>query len=109
ERVPRLDVLGEDEHTGVRKALADLPRRSQALIRVRRWHADVDDRDLRLVHADVAQQILGVPGLRDDLEPRLAEEARDALAQEHRAVGEDYGDRVPEGRDGLPQRREVAR
>ncbi len=53
------------------KALADLARRPEALVRVRRWHADVDDRDARLVHRHVPQEVFGVAGLRDDLEARV--------------------------------------
>ena len=62
----------------------------EPFVGVRRRHADVDDRDLWLVHRDVPEQILGVPGLRDDVEARLAEQPRDALAQEHRVVGDDH-------------------
>ena len=64
-------------------------RRAQPLVGVRRRHADVDDRDVGLVGADLAQQVLGVAGLGDDLEARLLEQARDALAQQHAVVGED--------------------
>ena len=72
--------------------LADLLGRPQALIGLRRRHADVDDRNVGLVHRDVAQQILGVAGLRDDVESRLQEQPRDPLAQKHRVVGEHDAD-----------------
>ena len=55
------------------------------------------------------QQVLGRPRLRDDLEARLLEQARDTLAEEDRVVREDDAPRVSELRDGAPERREVAR
>ena len=70
--------------------VADLGRGAQALVGVRRRHADVDDRDVGLVGADLAQQVLGVAGLGDDLEARLLEQPRDALAQQQAVVGQDY-------------------
>ena len=85
--------------------LADLLGRPQPLIGLRRRHPDVHDRNVRLVHRDVAQQILGVAGLRDDVEAGLHEQPGDSLAQEHRVVGEHDadGDRAGTG----AQRREV--
>ena len=104
-RVARLHVLGEDEHAGRLVVLADLLGRPQPLIGLRRRHPDVHDRDVRLVHRDVAQQILGVAGLRDDVEAGLHEQPGDSLAQEHRVVGEHDadGDRAGTG----AQRREI--
>ena len=58
-RVAGLDVLREHEHAGVGVALADLARRAQALVGVRRRHLDVDDRDVGPVQPDVAEQVLG--------------------------------------------------
>ncbi len=40
--------------------------------------------------ADLAQQILGVAGLADDLHPGVLEQPHDALAQQDRVVGDDY-------------------
>ena len=86
--------------------LADLLRRAQALVGLGRRHADVDDGDVGLVHRDVTEQVLGVSGLRDDLEARLLEQPRDPLAQQHRVVREHDA----HGRGARPgaQRREVA-
>jgi len=42
------------------------------------------------VRADLAQQVLGVAGLCDDLEAGLLEQAHEALAQQDRVVGDDY-------------------
>ena len=50
----------------------------------------------------------GRAGLRDDLEARLLEQARDALAEQHRVVGQHDAASVAELRDGAAQRREVA-
>ena len=58
------------------------------------------------MHGDVAQQVLGGARLRDDLEARLVEQARDPLAEEHRVVGEHDPDRSRAGTRA--QRREVA-
>src|SRR5581483_1341224 len=52
------------------------------------WHANVDDRDGRLVRAHFEQQIFGSTGLADDVEACLGEDARESLAQQHRVVGE---------------------
>jgi hypothetical protein len=43
--------------------------------------------DVGLVGADLAQQVVGVAGLGDDLEARLAQQPRDPLAQEQAVVG----------------------
>ena len=69
--------------------LADLPGGPEALVRVGGRHADIDDGHVRLVHGDMPQQVLRRAGLRHDLEPGLLEQACDALAEEHRVVGED--------------------
>ena len=63
-------------------------RRPQALVGVRRRHPDVDDRDVGLVGADLAQQVLGVAGLADDVEARLFEQAHETLAQQHGVIGD---------------------
>jgi hypothetical protein len=73
---------------------ADLVRRTQALIGVGRRHPDVDDGDVGAVRADLAQQVLGVPGLAGDLEAGLLEQAREALAQQHGVISEHDADRV---------------
>jgi hypothetical protein len=74
-RVAGLDVLREDEHGGVGVLLADLLRRDEPLVGVRGRHADVDDRDVGVVGADLQQQLLGVAGLADDLEAAVLEQA----------------------------------
>ena len=53
----RLDVLGEDHDPDVGMRRADLARGAQALVGVRRWHADVDDGDVGRVRVDRAQEL----------------------------------------------------
>ena len=108
-RVPGLDVLREQEHADRGMPLADLAGGPKALVRVRRRHADVDDRDVGLVHRDVAEQVLRVARLRDDLEPRFLEQPRHAFPEEDRVVGDDDAASVAELRDRPAKRREVAR
>ena len=69
-------------------ALAQLLRGAQALVGVRRRHADVDDRDVRLERANLQEQLVGVACLADDLEARILEQAGHALAQQDRVVGD---------------------
>ena len=108
-RVRGLDVLREDEYARARVALPYLGGRAKPLVRVRRGHPDVDDRDGRRVHRHVPQKVVRATRLRDDVEARIREEARDALAEEHGVVGENDGDPRAEHRDRVSQRREVAR
>ena len=51
-------------------------------------HADVDDGDVGLVRADLAQEVLRVAGLAGDLEAGLLQQARETLAQEHGVLGD---------------------
>ena len=84
-------------------------RRGEPFVRVGRGHADVHDRHVRLVHGHVTQQVVCVVRLGDDVEAGLGEQPHDALAQQHRVVRDDDAHRVPEHRDRVAQRREVAR
>ena len=87
-------------------ALADLLGGAQALVRLRRRHPDVDHRHVGLVHGDVTEQVVGVAGLRHDVEAGVVEQPRHALAEQHGVVGEDDADR---GRAGAcPECGEVA-
>ena len=106
-RVRRLDVLREKEDADTGVGHADLLRRAEPLVGVGRRHPDVHDGDVGLVHRDVAKQIVGGAGLRDDVEPGLLEQPRHALPEEHRVVGEDDPARIAELRDGAAQRWEV--
>ena len=64
------------------------PRRPQTLVGLRRRHADVDDRHVRAVRAHLQHQLVGVPGLADDLEAGVLEQAGDPLAEQHGVLGQ---------------------
>ena len=53
----------------------DRPRCHEPFVGVRRRHADVHDRDVGLVHRDMAKEVVGVARLGHDLEARLLEQA----------------------------------
>ena len=63
-RVVGLDVLGQDQHAQVGVLGAQLDRRAQAVVGVVGRHAHVDDRDVGLVGADLAHEVVGVARLR---------------------------------------------
>src|SRR5215217_2705756 len=89
-RVRRLYVLREDEHAAGGVLLADLLGGAEALVGMGRRHADVHDGHVRGVAADLEHELVRVPGLADDLEPGLVEDARDALAKENGVLCQDY-------------------
>jgi len=60
EGEPEFDVLRQDENPDRRVARADLDRRAQALVVVRRRQPDVDDRDVRRVAAPFEQKIVAL-------------------------------------------------
>ena len=64
--------------------------RTDSLVGVRRWHADVDDRDVRALVLDQHHQLLGIARFPDHLAPCLAEQPHDACAHEKRVVSDDY-------------------
>ena len=69
-------------------ARADLERRPHALVVVRRRQADVDDRDVRRVAANLEQQVLGGLAAADHLEPVLGQQAREPLPQQDAVLGD---------------------
>ena len=87
-QVAVLDELREQQDPDRRQLLADGQRRAQAVVGVVGRHPHVDDRDVGLVGANLAQQVLGVTGLGDDLEAGVAEQPRRALAEQDRVVGD---------------------
>ena len=89
-RVALDEVLGEHEHADLGVVAADLERRAQAVVGEVGRHPHVDDRDVRLVRADLAQQVRRVARASDDLDPRVLEQPRDALAEQQLVVG-DHG------------------
>ena len=55
-----------------------------------RRHANVDHRDLGLVCASLADEVLSVPGLRHNLKPCVNQKACDPFAQKDRVFADDY-------------------
>src|SRR6187455_670776 len=88
DRVVRLDVLREHEDGRLRVPLPDLGGRAHALVLVRRRHAYVDDREIRLVLGDDGHERLGVSDAGDDRVTGILEQPRDPLAEEHGVVGD---------------------
>ena len=72
---------------------ADLLRGDEALVRMCWRHADVDDRRVRSLEPNVADQRGGVLGLADDLDTCLLEQTDDPFSGEHRVLGDDYSAR----------------
>ena len=93
ERILGLDVLREHEEADVFEARPDLRGGPQALVGERRRKTDVDEDGIGLLALDDVEQLARGLGLPDELEPRAAEEAPQALADEQRVLG-----------DGEPQR-----
>jgi hypothetical protein len=75
--------LREHQHRRPRELRTDLLRGAQPVVGVGGRHAHVDHGDIRLVGADLADQLLGVARLPDNLHPRFLQQAHDALAQQH--------------------------
>ena len=88
-REARLEVLGEHEHADLGVELTDALCGDDALVRVRRRHADVDDRAVGLLRCDRTHQAVDVSGLTHHLHPRRGEHASDSLAGEHHVIGDD--------------------
>ena len=95
-----LEVLREHEHAGLGERVAQLDRRAQAVVLVGRRHLDVDDGDVGAMRARAAQEVVGVAGLRDDLEAGALEDARDPLAQQDVVLA----DHDPNRHDANPTR-----
>jgi hypothetical protein len=69
---------------------ANLERRAQPLVVVRRRESDVDNRDVRRVAPHFEQKVIRIVALREDLEARVAKKPPDALSQEHAVFGNRY-------------------
>ena len=83
-----LDVRGQDEDRDLRQLFADRPRRLEPLGRMGRRHADVDDRNVRLLLPHELDQAVGVARLTDDVVAPLAQQSRETLAKQHVVVGD---------------------
>ena len=80
--------MRQQEHAGAGKLAADDLRRPQTVVDLARGHADVDDRDVGLVGARLAKQVIRVGCLRHDVESGVLQQPRDALAHEDRIIGD---------------------
>ncbi len=90
QRVALVEELREHHHADRRQLAADQLCRPQPLVGLRRRHADVRDGDVGLVRADLAQQVLGVRRLADDLEAGVLEQAGETRPQQDRVVGDHH-------------------
>jgi hypothetical protein len=95
--VGHLDVLGEHQHRRPGGCAAQLDRRTQALVGVRRRHAHVDDRHVGPVLGDRLHQRRPVADRGDDLGAGLLEQPHQALPEQHRVVGQDGPQRAVPG------------
>ena len=93
-----LEVPRQDQHAGLGERLAQLERRAQTVVRVRGRHLDVDDRDVGTMRTRAAQEVVGVAGLRDDVEARTLQDADDPLAEEDVVLA----DHDPNRHEGQP-------
>ena len=87
-RVARVEVVGEDEHADLGVCVADLLRRDEPLVGVRRRHLDVDDRDLRPGELDLAPKLLRRSYLAHDLEPCFGQKPPEPFPEQHLVVGD---------------------
>src|SRR5262249_20108243 len=67
---------------------ADLPGRIQALLRVRRRHADIDQGDVRMKIANAREQRVAVAHLIQDFDVVVGEQPGAPLADQGRVVGD---------------------
>src|SRR4051794_31732517 len=89
-RIPRLHVLAQHQHPHLRIPLTDPLRRTQPLIRMRRRHPDIHDRHIRLRKPHPPHQILRIINLANYLKPRIHQQPRHTLPQQHRIIREHY-------------------
>ena len=86
--VPRLQVLAEQQHCGVRVAVPDAPSRDQPFVGVRRRHPDVDEGDIRPLERHRSHQFVRVAALRNDLDAGIGEQPGQARPHQHDVVGD---------------------
>lgn len=86
-----MPVLGNSGAAHDEVELADRPQRSsggrEALVRKRRRHADVDQRDVRQVARDRLVQLSRVRGVRRNLHATVAQQRRYAIAHQRSVIG----------------------
>ena len=99
-RVGLLAVRREHQDAELGLVGAQLHGRAQAVVRALRRHLHVDDRDIRLVRTDLADEVVRVARARDDVEPGIAQQAGDAFAHEHVVLTDDDAQGCTFGADG---------
>jgi len=77
-----LDVLRDDEHPGLGRALAQRQRCAHALVAERRRQPHVDDGDVRAFEQDGGDEGVAVGDRADHVEAVVAEEPGEAVAEE---------------------------
>src|SRR4051812_4686088 len=102
ERVLGLVVVGEHEHAGLRALTSQLDGRAEPVIRIARWHLDVDEGDVGPVGERFAEKVLGVAGARRDLETGVSEQARDPFSQQYIVLADDHTQRAGHTTTVLP-------
>ena len=88
--VTGLDMLREEQNRGRRVLLADRCRRLQSLVRERRRHPNVDDRQIWLMFRHDGEEPITVADASTHLDPVVVEERSQPLTQQDRVVGDDY-------------------
>jgi hypothetical protein len=99
--IPGLDVLGKHQDRGARVRGANLAGRFEALGRVRRWHPDIHDDNIRVLTRDEREQLCSIGRLADDLEPGSCERRRQRFAEEDRIVCEGDPDHLTRREAGV--------
>jgi hypothetical protein len=94
QRVALLVVLRQDEHADLRMRAPDLDRSHQAVVAAARRHLDVGHDDVGAVRQHLAEQVVGVAGLRDGLEAGVGEQADDPFAHQHVVLADDHPHRL---------------
>ena len=88
-RVLPLDVLAQHEDRRTGHEPAGLDRRPEALVPLARRHPDVHDGHVRAVFDDRGDERRAIADLRDNRAAGFLDQARDALADERRVLGDD--------------------
>jgi hypothetical protein len=86
--------LREHEHTRLWPLASQLDRRAQTVVSMPGRHVHISDHDRRTVRETPPQQIVGVAGLSDDLEPGLGKQPRDPLAQQYVVLADHHSQRL---------------
>src|SRR5919106_3586344 len=117
--IPLLVILREHEDADLGPPAPELDRGPQPVVQALGRHPDVDDRDVGTMRQRLAQKVVGVTRLGDDVVARLAEDPGDALPQEdvvladHHTPGSRHAPTVPArknaGRGDLRALRSAAR